>query len=457
MSTAIWWIRRDFRLIDNLALSAALNAADSVLPVFIYDPLLVGQHAPRKQEFLQGVIRGLAAQIAAQGGRLILREGDPLQALHNLRQETGATAIFAEADITPYARRRDEGVAAEIPLHLSAGVTAIPSELVLKADGHPYTVFTPFSKTWKNLPLREASFTAPSIRWADYPNLSSLPLPKTNPIPLENSLSRLMEFTSSDIYQYREQRDRVDLNGTSRLSPAFHLGLISAAQAATLARRAMQQTDDINQRKSAETWLNEVIWREFYASILYHFPFVHKTAFRENYRSIQWRSAPQDLSAWQQGLTGYPIVDAAMRQLNQTGWMHNRARMIVASFLVKDLLIDWREGEAFFMHQLIDGDIASNNGGWQWTAGVGTDAAPYFRIFNPILQSKKYDPQGDYIRRFVPELADLPNKFLHEPWLMSQQQQQTYGVKLGDVYPLPIVDHYEARERTLLAYGNASG
>ena len=151
------------------------------------------------------------------------------------------------------------------------------------------------------------------------------------------------------------------------------------------------------------------------------------------------------------------MVDAAMRQLNQTGWMHNRARMIVASFLVKDLLIDWREGEAYFMRQLIDGDIASNNGGWQWTAGVGTDAAPYFRIFNPILQSKKYDPQGDYIRRHVPELADLPNKFLHEPWLMSQEQQQTFGVTLGDTYPMPIVDHYEARERTLLAYGNASG
>jgi deoxyribodipyrimidine photo-lyase len=457
MSTVIWWIRRDFRLIDNLALSAALRAADSVLPVFIYDPLLMGQDAPRKQEYLRGVIRCLAEQIAAQGGRLILREGDPLQVMHDLRQETGATAIFAEADITPYARRRDESVAAELPLHLSAGVTAIPSELVLKADGDPYTVFTPFSKTWKNLPLREASFSPPRVRWADFPGLTSLPLPQTNPISPADSLDRLVDFTGSAIYQYRELRDRVDLNGTSRLSPDFHLGLISAAQAATLARRAMQQTDDVNQRKSAETWLNEVIWREFYASILYHFPFVHNAAFRENYRSMQWRHAPQDLFAWQQGLTGYPIVDAAMRQLNQTGWMHNRARMIVASFLVKDLLIDWHEGETYFMRQLIDGDIASNNGGWQWTAGVGTDAAPYFRIFNPVLQSKKYDPQGDYIRRYLPELADLPNKFLHEPWLMSQQEQQTFGVKLGDTYPMPVVDHYEARERTLLAYGNASG
>lgn len=457
MSTAIWWIRRDFRLIDNLALSAALNAADSVLPLFLYDPLLIGQEAPRKQEYLQGVIRGLAEQIAALGGRLILREGDPLTILRTLRQETGATAIFAEADITPYARRRDESVAAELPLHLTAGVTAIPPELVHKADGDPYTVFTPFSKTWKNLPLREASFTPPSVRWADHPDLSSLPLPQTNPISSEDSISRLMYFTGNAIYQYREQRDRVDLSGTSRLSPDFHLGLISASQAATLARRAMHQTEDVNQRKSAETWWNEVIWREFYASILYHFPFVHKTAFRENYRRIQWRHAPQDLSAWQQGLTGYPIVDAAMRQLNHTGWMHNRARMIVASFLVKDLLIDWREGEAYFMRQLIDGDIASNNGGWQWTAGVGTDAAPYFRIFNPVLQSKKFDPQGDYIRRNVPELADLPNKYLHEPWLMSQQEQQTFGVKPGDTYPMPIVDHHQARERTLMAYGNASG
>jgi len=452
-STAIWWIRRDFRLIDNQALSAACMAADSVLPVFIFDPVLLQRDAPAKRQYLDRVLRGMMETIAVQGGQLVLRRGEPAQVLHNLQQEVQAVGIFAEADVSPYARKRDAAVQESLPLTLTAGVTAIPSDVVLKDDGTPYTVYTPFSKAWKRQPQPAASFEHPSVNWARMESLESLTMPEGKLRHAADYLAQLRNFTSERIYQYQETRNRVDLKGTSGLSPAFHLGLISAAQAVTLARQALNQTDDPRKRKNAETWLNEVIWREFYHAILYHFPHVRNQAFREKYRDIQWIDDPAGLRAWQQGLTGYPIVDAAMRQMNTKGWMHNRARMIVASFLVKDLLIDWKLGEETFMRQLADGDIANNNGGWKWTAGVGTDAPPYFRIFNPILQSKKFDPNGDYIRKYVPELADVPTPFIHEPWKMKPLEQQNYGLIMGETYPQPIIDHQFARKRTLAAYG----
>lgn len=452
-STAIWWIRRDFRLIDNQALSAAIRSADSVLPLFIIDPTLQARDAEKKKAYLFGALRGLAETIESQGGQLVLRQGEPDQVLSALMKQTRAVRIFAEADLSPYARTRDAGIQAIMPLTLTAGVTAIPPDVVLKADGTPYTVYTPFSKAWKRQPHPSASFDSVGVRWAAMKDIDSLPIPDEKPRYAADYLAQLKRFTNERIYHYQETRNRVDLNGTSGLSPAFHLGLISASQAVTLARNAMDSTEDPAFRKSAETWLNEVIWREFYSSILYHFPYVRHQAFREKYRSIQWLDDPAGLQAWQQGLTGYPIVDAAMRQMNTKGWMHNRARMIVASFLVKDLLIDWKLGEEYFMKKLVDGDVANNNGGWQWTAGVGTDAAPYFRIFNPVLQSKKFDPNGDYIRTYVPELSALPNKFIHEPWKLTPLDQQAYGVKLGKNYPQPILDHQFARQRTLEAYG----
>lgn len=455
MTTAIWWIRRDFRLIDNQALSAAIRSADSVLPVFIIDPALEKRPAPARRNYLESVLRGLAETIAAQGGRLVIRKGNPAQVLQQLWLEVQPVGIFAEADVSPYATRRDAAVQAILPLTLAAGLTAIPVELVLKPDHTPYTVFTPFSKAWKQHPSRAASFQQEPVRWNNTTGIDSLPLPLQAPIFAKDAFNQLADFTVQSIFQYQQARNRVDLDGTSRLSAAFHLGLISASQAVTLARKAMQTAKDPAQRKSAETWLNELIWREFYHSILYHYPFVRHQAFREQYRELAWLNDPADFSAWQQGQTGYPIVDAAMRQMNQTGWMHNRARMIVASFLVKDLLVDWRWGEEYFLQRLIDGDIANNNGGWQWTAGVGTDAAPYFRIFNPILQSQKFDPNGEYIRKYVPELSNLPEQFIHEPWKMTPLDQQTYGVRIGEDYPAPIIDHAFARQRTLAKYGEA--
>jgi deoxyribodipyrimidine photo-lyase len=254
---------------------------------------------------------------------------------------------------------------------------------------------------------------------------------------------QLDQFLSSEIFHYGDRRNMLAQDGTSRISPYLKFGLLSIREAVHRAHSLIIDTENQTERSSCITWLNELIWREFYFSILAHFPGVMKESFRENLRAIHWSDDKQALRAWQDGLTGYPIVDAAMRQLKQSGWMHNRARMITASFLTKDLLIDWREGERWFMHHLIDGDPASNNGGWQWTAGTGTDAAPYFRIFNPILQSKKFDPHGEYIRHWVPQLAHVSGDDIHAPW-------ENPDLKLD--YPAPIVDHSAAREHTLAAY-----
>jgi deoxyribodipyrimidine photo-lyase len=269
---------------------------------------------------------------------------------------------------------------------------------------------------------------------------------------------RLMAFVDGDrppIYQYAQARDRLDVDGTSRLSPYLRFGMLSARQAVVAALDAIAAAPDDKSREGAETWLSELVWREFYVHILYHFPHVRQQSFRPNLRAIPWENDEADFAAWCEGRTGYPVVDAAMRQLAESGWMHNRARMIVASFLVKDLLIDWRWGERYFMQHLVDGDPAANNGGWQWTAGTGTDAAPYFRVFNPLLQSKKHDPQGATIHRWLPELAHVPDKFLHQPWKMPLEVQREASCVIGQDYAAPIVDHAWARERALAAYNKA--
>jgi deoxyribodipyrimidine photo-lyase len=335
--------------------------------------------------------------------------------------------------------------------------------MLRKANGEPYTVFTPFSRLWRSLPAVASPLPTPD-RLPTVPELQSLEIPTQPSHPSESTFrageqeaqKRLSSFTDFQIFEYANTRNRMDLEGTSQLSPYLRLGMLSARQAAWAARQASDSAVTTTAREGVETWLNELIWREFYAAILYHFPFVRGTAFKEALRQIPWVNDPAALNAWKAGLTGYPVVDAAMRQLKATGWMHNRARMITASFLTKDLLIDWREGERFFMQQLLDGDPASNNGGWQWTAGTGTDAAPYFRVFNPVLQGQKFDPQGNYVRRWVPELGQVPIKYLHAPWEMPLELQKQVGFLVGRDYPAPIVDHAMARQRVLQAYKGQS-
>jgi deoxyribodipyrimidine photo-lyase len=461
IDTALWWIRRDLRLSDNLALVSALQQAKVVIPVFILDPRLlaspyVGQ---ARLGFLFEGLRALDASLRSRGSRLIIRQGDPQAVIRALSEETGAENTFAEADVSPYARQRDERLKRELPLVLLPGVTAHPCADLHKADGSPYTVFTPFSRMWCNLPFPGKPLAAPE-RLPQLPALPGLDLPPeprhpgNSPFPAEEAeaQSRLAAFTDFTINRYHEDRNRMDLAGTSGLSPYLRFGMLSARQAAWAARQAEARAENQTARQGAETWLNELIWREFYAAILYYFPYIRRMALRPELRNIPWRDAPSDFAAWTEGHTGYPVVDAAMRQLNTIGWMHNRARMIVASFLTKDLLIDWRLGERYFMQHLLDGDPAANNGGWQWTAGTGADAAPYFRVFNPILQGKKFDPQGVYVRRWVPELAAVPDQFLHAPWEMPVDIQRRAGCMIGKDYPTPIVDHALARQRVIVAY-----
>ena len=465
MKTVIWWIRRDLRLADNQALAEALRQANTVIPVFILDPKLWSSEfvGPARLGFLLDGLRALDASLRERGSRLILRKGDPLEVIRALCQESLAEGIFAEEDYSPYARQRDEKIALSLPLNLVPGVTVFPPQILTKANGEPYTVFTPFSRLWRSLPVSSSPLPAPE-HLPIVPELLSLDIPAQPNHPTDSffrageteAQRRLTYFTDSNITQYASTRNRMDLEGTSQLSPYLRLGMLSARQAVWAARQASEAAVKPEDRDSVETWLNELIWREFYSTILYYFPFVRGKAFKANLRQILWRNNPADFSAWKAGLTGYPVVDAAMRQLNATGWMHNRARMITASFLTKDLLIDWREGERFFMQQLLDGDPASNNGGWQWTAGTGTDAAPYFRVFNPILQGKKFDPEGDYVRKWVPELKNVPINYLHAPWEMPLEVQKQMGCIIGHDYPDPIVDHAMARKRVLLVYRGQS-
>jgi len=464
---ALYWLRRDLRLADNEVLHAVLEHADRVIPVYVLDPILLERYAGTKRvAFLFSAIRQLDADLRARGSRLVVRRGNARDALGRLVQEAGATAIFAQEDWTPYARQRDAKVAAHLPLHLVGSPTLRPPGAVLKQDGQPYTVFTPFSRKWKAFAPPSTSELHSVPAQMSPSDVQSLPIPVEPALPpkvpfpaseteAQNRLRAFTEGRDAPIYRYAQERDRLDLETTSRLSPYLRFGMLSVRQALVAAHRALAAAPDEDAVEGVHTWLNELVWREFYVSILYHFPYVLDRSFRPNLQDIPWENDQTGFAAWCVGQTGYPIVDAAMRQLVETGWMHNRARMIVASFLVKDLLIDWRWGERYFMQHLIDGDPAANNGGWQWTAGTGTDAAPYFRIFNPVVQGRRYDPRGAYVRAWVSELASVPDRYIHAPWKMAAETQRASGCVIGRDYPAPIVDHSQARERTLDAYRSA--
>ena len=437
----IWWIRRDLRLNDNATLHAA-SQAGSVIPVFVIDPAF-SNSSPRRKNFLYEGLHALDRDLRARSSYLVVRQGKPLEVLQRLVDETKAELIYTEEDFTPYARKRDSEVARHLPLQFVHGQTVHHPTDIRKSDGNPYIVFTPHSKAWKaKLPSLMHLYAAPE-KINTPSGVSSEPIPGFKVSPLfpageQEALVRLEEFLYQRIFAYNEQRDRMDLEGTSSLSPYLHFGMLGVRQAVAAARQA------IAQKRSAgpESWLNELIWREFYIQILYHFPHVRRTAFHQALANVAWRNDASEFEAWKQGRTGVPIVDAAMRQLKEIGWIHNRARMIAASYLVKDLLIDWRWGEAHFMNELLDGDIAANNGGWQWVAGTGTDAAPYFRMFNPVRQSLKFDPKGDYIRKWVHELRELDAESIHAPW--------EHKIKVNGYPERPIVERN--KERTMIAY-----
>jgi deoxyribodipyrimidine photo-lyase len=445
MMPAIWWIRRDLRLTDNAALHAALKA-DSVIPTFIVDPAFSHTSSHRKYFLYEG-LHALDKDLRSRGSYLAVRSGTPLEVLKRLLSETNAEVIFAEEDFTPYARKRDEEIERALPLSLVPGQTVHHPATILKANRAPYTIYTPYSKTWKaGLPSKLNLLAAPEQIHTPV-GIPGEPLPKYRVSPLfpageEEALVRLEEFLHQRVYAYWENRNRMDVDGTSALSPYLRFGMLGLRQAVSAAQQAIAEAKNEREKRGAGTWFNELIWREFYIQILYHFPYVRKTAFNPAFTNIPWRNNEAEFETWKEGGTGVPIVDAGMRQLKEIGWMHNRARMIVASYLVKDLLIDWRWGEAWFMDNLLDGDLAANNGGWQWTAGTGTNAAPYFRIFNPVLQSRRFDPNGDYIRKWIPELRNLDAKEIHAPW--------EKGIRVKGYPNGPIVAR--DKEATLLAY-----
>lgn len=461
MTVNIWWIRRDLRLADNQALMAALSAGEQVVPAFIIDPSLVNSPmvGEKRRAFLWAGLKKLDEDLRAKGSYLVVRCGQPREALATLWEETQANFIFAEEDYTPYARRRDHLVQEQLPFKRVKGLTVHHPSGIAKADGNPYRVYSPFRRAWLAKPRGKLLYSAPSAIPTPAGIASeAISEPETQlvyPAGSTHAQQALQTFLNQHIYDYESARNIPGRAGTSSLSHYLRWGMISAQQAVVSACQAMQTAPGKLSRDSAETWLHELIWREFFMFIMYHYPFARRQSFRANLRNIQWRNDPDEFTAWCEGRTGYPIVDAGMRQLAQTGWMHNRVRMITASFLVKDLLIDWRWGERWFMQHLLDGDLAVNNGNWQWVAGTGTDAAPYFRVFNPTTQSKKFDPAGTYIRHWIPELQNVPQKYIHDPSTMPQAVQQSSGCLVGQDYPPPIVNHKFARQRTLETYNLA--
>jgi deoxyribodipyrimidine photo-lyase len=459
-SAAIMWFRADLRVHDHPALHAALASAQAVIPVFVVDDALLGgrQPAPNRAWFMRESVLALAGALEVRGAGLRVIRGRPEDVVPALARETGARDVFLTCDATPYGRRRDRAVAQRlaadgVAVHANHGRYVHEPDEVATRDGRPYTVYSPFRRAWEARP-RRAVLPAPD-RIPGPPGARPDPVPDLGAPTADRALlpepgepaarARLDAWVRGGLESYAERRNRMDLDGTSRLSQDLRWGLLSPVE-------VVDRAEGPGEGRGA--FVSEIAWREFYAHVLWHHPRVLREPFQPAFAGLPWRDDPDALETWREGRTGYPIVDAAMRQLRAAGFVHNRARMIAASFLAKHLLLDYRLGEAEFMRHLVDGDVASNNGGWQWTAGTGTDAQPWFRVFNPVLQGRRFDPDGAYVRRWVPELAGIAGPAVHEPWRLDAGTLARAGVRPGIDYPAPIVDHAAARERALAAFGS---
>lgn len=471
--TVIVWMRRDLRVQDNAALHAACERADHVIPLFVFDPDILGRAdtGAARVAFLLDALRVLDANLQKRGGRLVARRGKVPDEIVRAATEWGADAVFHQREFEPFGRARDEA-AAQALARSSVAVETFPGLAVFEPDelmsqgGTPYTVYGPYKRLW---------FSRPADRPLPAPRRVPTPAGATgDALPAVGDLGfstdqefecggedaahdLLKSFLKDKIRGYDTQRDVLADDGTSKLSRHLHLGtmtprfiLDTVCKLGKDRPTGGAETAEHQPAPDHSGFLGEIAWHDFYLQILHHFPHVATGAFRPRFDALEWENNKELFAAWCEGRTGYPVVDAAMRQMNATAWMHNRGRMVVASFLTKDLLIDWRWGEKYFMETLVDGDQAANNGGWQWAAGTGTDAQPFFRIFNPTSQGEKFDPEGAYVRRWVPELARVPAGAIHAPWKLSSSEREHLGC--AD-YPAPVVDHAAQRARALAMYG----
>jgi len=467
-SAALVWFRRDLRLDDHAALHQALRDHARVFCAFVFDRAILDPlpRRDRRVEFIRHALAELDAALRERGGALIVRHGHATEEIPRLAAQLGVTAVYASRDYEPAAVARDATVAEALRRVGGAEFFDFKDQVIFERDelltqaGKPFSVFTPYKNAWLRKLAGSALAPWPIEGLTDrlaapprdggLPTLAELGFEGTDlaglrlPLGMSGAQALFRDFIER-IDAYGDRRDFPALRGPSYLSAHLRFGTISIRQLAAFAHG--------HGGRGAETWLSELIWRDFYQMILWHRPDVVAHAFKPEYDAIRWDEAPELFAAWREGRSGYPLVDAAMRQLDATGYMHNRLRMVAASFLCKDLGIDWRRGEGHFAEKLLDFDLAANNGGWQWAASTGCDAQPYFRIFNPVTQSEKFDPAGKFIRRYVPELARVPDRFIHAPWRMTAAQQQECGVIVGRDYPAPVVDHAAARARTLARYG----
>ncbi len=481
LARALLWFRRDLRVDDHAALYHALRAARQVWCAFVFDRDILDPlpRQDRRVEFIHDSLLGLDAQLRAlaashgvEGIGLVVCHGRAVDEVPALAGRLAAEAVYANHDDDPAALARDarvRGALADIGvvLHTSKDHVVFERDELLTLGGNPYSVFTPYKNAWlkkvdafylKAYPVAHyagALAPLPDGLRDTLPTLAQLGFEPSNlhelklPSGSAGALELLDDFLPERIGRYHETRDYPAIKGPSYLSTHLRFGTVSIRH---LAREAWQR---LPTTRGAEVWLSELIWRDFYHQILHHHPHVVGHAFKTEYERIRWehgKHADALFDAWCEGRTGYPLVDAAMHQINRSGYMHNRLRMVAASFLVKDLGIDWRRGEAYFAEKLNDFDLAANNGGWQWAASTGCDAQPYFRIFNPVSQSERFDVEGKFIRRYLPQLAALPDKLIHAPWLAKPIDLAAAKVELGRNYPAPVVQHDAARERTLQRY-----
>ena len=461
------WFRRDLRDFDHAALYHALKSSAQVFCVFVFDTDILEKltdKADRRVEFIWESVRELKTALQKNGGDLIVQHGSARALVPQLAKQLGVQAVYANRDYEPSAIARDAFVAAqlngfEMAFFSFKDQVIFEQDEVLSLSNKPYTVFTPYKNAHlkklddfylKSYPVDCYAKNLEKLETSDLPSLESMGFERTNlsemrlPTGMSGGKQLFADFEDR-MAQYKAARDFPAVKGVSYLSVHLRFGTVSVRHLARVAR------DQAN--AGAETWLNELIWRDFYFQILHHNPRIAEgKAFKVDYEHIPFPNDQALFQAWCDGQTGYPIIDAAMRQLNTTGFMHNRLRMVAASFLVKDLLIDWRWGERYFAQKLIDFDFSANNGGWQWAASTGCDAQPYFRIFNPVSQSEKFDAAGKFIRKYVPELAACDDKEIHSPWEISSQKQQAIGVIIGKNYPAPIADHAVQRPLALALY-----